>query len=216
MGEFYSRYISQYCERAGDGLLSEPFNTLSSLAFFVSAHFVYRLLKTHAIKSFSYRILFILLVLIGIGSVLWHSFRNPIALVLDAIPVYVFFFTIVFLLLKRLTKSKIKTSVILACFFVILVLATNFFPTFLNGTIRHFINGIAILGLLIWLYKKYKDLNRDLLITFLLYILAIILRSIDNSVCPIFPAGTHFLWHILNASVAYFAIRGLMSIDSSR
>lgn len=213
MESFYSRFITQYCERAGNGLLSEPFNLLSSLAIFVSTYFVYILLKKHSIKSFHYWFLFILLVLVGIGSLLWHSFRNPIALALDAIPIYIFFFTFLYLLLARLTKSKLKVLVLLIGFFAIQVLASNFFPTFLNGTIHHVINGTFSLCLLVWLYQRFKNLNRYLLSAFLLYVLAIIFRSIDNSICSIFPIGTHFLWHILNATAAYFAIRALLKIN---
>jgi len=215
MGDFYSRLITQYCERSGNGFLSEPFNTLSSFAIIASAYFIYRLLKKHQIKSFNYWFLFTMLLLAGIGSVLWHSFRNPIALAIDAIPVYTFFFTFLYLLLARLTKSKIRTVILLVGFFAVQVLATIVFPTFLNGTIRHFVNGIFVLGLLVWLHNRYKNLNRDLLTAFLLYILAIIFRSIDNSACSIFPVGTHFLWHILNATASYFVIRGLIRINSS-
>lgn len=214
MENLNSRLITQYCERAGNGFLSEPFNVISSLAILVSAYFIYRFLKKQAIKSFRYWFLFALLVLVGFGSILWHGFRHPLVLAIDTIPIYTFFFTYLYLLLKRLTKSTIRVLILLISFFVVQVLASYFFPTFLNGTIRHVINGTFSLGLVIWVYQKYKNLNRDLLIAFLLYVLAIIFRSIDNSVCSVFPIGTHFLWHISNAAAVYFAIRALFKINS--
>lgn len=216
MENFYSRSITEYCERVGNEFYSEPFNALSNIAFFVSVFFIYKLFKNHAIKSFGYWFLFALLVLGGIGSLSWHSFRNPLTLFLDAVPIFIFFLTFVYLLLVRLTQSRSIALVLLVGFFMIQVLASYAFPTFLNGSIRHFVNGIAFLGIVVWLYKKYDNLNRHLLVAFLLYILAIIFRSIDNSVCSIIPVGTHFMWHILNATAAYFAIRGLISIDSSK
>ena len=35
-------------------------------------------------------------------------------------------------------------------------------------------------------------------------------RSIDLSVCPYFPVGTHFLWHILNGGVVYLVMHVLI------
>lgn len=215
MENFYWRYISQYCERAGAGFFSEPFNVISSLAILVSAYFIYKFLKKQAIKSFRYWFLFLLLVIVGFGSILWHSFRHPLVLALDAIPIYIFFFTFLYLLLKRLTESTIGALVLLISFFVVQVLASYFFPDFINGTVRHVIFATFSLSLIIWVYRKFKNLNRHLLAAFLLYVLAIIFRLIDNSVCSIFPIGTHFLWHILNAAVAYFAIRALLKINST-
>ena len=215
MENFYSRWITEYCERIGNEFYSEPFNALSNIAFFVSAFFIYKLLKKHAIKSFGYWFLFTLLVLGSIGSLLWHSFRNPLTLSLDAVPIFIFFFTFVYLLLEQLTRSKRKALILLVSFFILQVLASYVFPTFLNGSIRHVVNGIAFLGIVVWLYKKYANFSRHLPVAFLLYILAILLRSIDNSVCSIFPVGTHFMWHVLNAAAAYFAIRALLKINSS-
>ena len=36
--------------------------------------------------------------------------------------------------------------------------------------------------------------------------LSLVFRTIDNAVCPWFPLGTHFMWHILNATVLYLLL----------
>jgi hypothetical protein len=41
----------------------------------------------------------------------------------------------------------------------------------------------------------------------LIFSLSLFFRSIDGAVCPAWPAGTHFLWHILNALVLGVLIR---------
>jgi hypothetical protein len=35
---------------------------------------------------------------------------------------------------------------------------------------------------------------------------SIILRSLDQVLCPVWPIGTHFLWHCLNAAMLGFMI----------
>ena len=213
MNDIYLRLATEYCERVGDEFYSEPVNAISNIAFFVSAFFVYRLLKKNNIKHFSYWFLFALLLLVGTGSLLYHTFRNPFTLALDAIPIYIFFLTFIYVLLERLTKSRSIAAFLLAGFFVVQILASYTFPTFLSGSIRHVVNGITFFGLIFWLHKKYARLDPYVIAAFFVYILAIVFRSIDNSICSMVPIGTHFLWHIFNATAVYFAIRALLNID---
>ena len=35
-------------------------------------------------------------------------------------------------------------------------------------------------------------------------------RIIDQAICPVFPLGTHFLWHVLNATVLFLLIRAVI------
>ncbi|WP_299134044.1 hypothetical protein [uncultured Amaricoccus sp.] len=31
--------------------------------------------------------------------------------------------------------------------------------------------------------------------------LSLVFRSVDQLVCPVFPVGTHFFWHMLNGAM---------------
>jgi hypothetical protein len=35
----------------------------------------------------------------------------------------------------------------------------------------------------------------------ILFIVSLSARTVDNLVCPVWPLGTHFLWHLLNAEL---------------
>jgi hypothetical protein len=35
-------------------------------------------------------------------------------------------------------------------------------------------------------------------------------RAIDREVCDLFPVGTHFLWHMLNATLLYILLKQLV------
>jgi len=213
MDDLYSRSVTYYCERTDIRFYSEPLNALSNISFFISAILVYRLLKKKNANAYYYRFLPYLLLFIGTGSLLWHSFRNPFTLVLDAIPIWIFFLLIVFILIYKLAGSKNTATIILTSYFFLQVLTSYAFPDFFNGSIRHVVNGVAFVGIIAWVYKKYAHVSGNLIAAFLLYILAIVFRSIDNAVCAYLTVGTHFLWHILNAIAAYLAIKVLLDID---
>jgi len=41
-------------------------------------------------------------------------------------------------------------------------------------------------------------------------LVSIFFRTIDNAVCPYFPVGSHFFWHLLNPVVLYLSARALL------
>jgi len=45
---------------------------------------------------------------------------------------------------------------------------------------------------------------------------AVFFRIIDMDLCGIFPIGTHFLWHILNASVLFILLKALILCSFNR
>jgi hypothetical protein len=47
------------------------------------------------------------------------------------------------------------------------------------------------------------------------FVIALTFRTLDDAICPMFPVGTHFLWHLLNAVAIYYAARALLLYRSS-
>ncbi len=214
MSDLYSRSTIEYCERVGNYFYSEPINAVSNLAFYLVAFLIFKFYKQNKVTSRSYWALFVLSLLIGTGSLLWHTLRTPITHAMDAIPIWIFFIIFIYLLLQKLSNSR-KIAIALLAIFVLLQVAISFlFPEILNGSIRHFANGITFGLIAVWFYKKYLYISKNLLFAFSLYISAIILRTIDASVCPYFPIGTHFLWHLFNALALLFAVKLLVEIDN--
>jgi len=41
------------------------------------------------------------------------------------------------------------------------------------------------------------------------FVASLLFRTLDEQICMIWPHGTHFLWHSLNAVVCYLTIRGM-------
>lgn len=212
MREFLLRIATEYCERTESSFLSEPINFFSNAAFLISAYFAYQLLKKYKIKERSYYILVLLLTLIGVGSALWHSFRDPYALLLDALPIFAFFLLFLYLLFRKLIGNGKKAFVLLIIFFLFQVVVSYLLPNFLNGSVRHLVNGVVFGMLAFILYRENKPIRKDMIIALSLYSLAIVFRSVDNSICSLLPIGTHFLWHIFNAIAAFYAMKLLVNV----
>ena len=46
--------------------------------------------------------------------------------------------------------------------------------------------------------------------------IALVFRTLDQEVCPVFPIGTHFLWHSLTGLAAYLMMCCLILSRASR
>jgi hypothetical protein len=40
---------------------------------------------------------------------------------------------------------------------------------------------------------------------------SLFLRMVDREACALFPLGTHFMWHLLNAAVLYLLLRSAIA-----
>lgn len=199
-----------YCERTANSFFAEPINLVTNLAFFVSAIFTYKMLKTKNIKNSIYHLFPWPIFLIGLGSTSWHFYRSSITLLFDAIPIHIFLGLSLFLLLKKLVKSTNLTVGIIGIFILFQIFLTLNFPHLLNSSIRHIVNAILLFILILWTYKKFGKAALQLFFVFAVYVAGIIFRTIDIQVCPIFPLGTHFLWHLMVAWGAYLIVRFLV------
>lgn len=203
-----------YCERGlSTALWAEPINALTNLAFPIAGYFGYRLLKeTHPqLKHLRWMLSFI-----GLGSFIYHTWRTPYTLVLDAVPIYTFILTCLFFVLQRIRAHTKLNLLILTAFVGIQILLTVYVPRdFLNGSVRHLVNlgFISLLGYM--LINSYgKAIVRSILLVITVYAMAILFRSLDNQLCDLVPFGTHFLWHIFAAIGGYYAIKLLVDIES--
>ena len=216
MENLYARSVIEYCERIGNSFFAEPINFLSNAAFLFSAFFIFKLLKNHNEKSIGYWILFCFVLLIGLGSSLWHSFRTPFAHALDAVPIYLFLLVFLYLLLNKLTRSAKYSVLGIFSFVGLQIVVSVYFPAALNGSIRHIVNATVFFLLNLWIYKKSKQLNLNFIFAFLVYVVGILFRTIDNAVCSMFPLGTHFLWHMCTAGATYLVVKGLIRLESKK
>jgi hypothetical protein len=206
---------TEYCERAGSTAWNaEPVNAATNLALFISAYYIWQLLKEYKITDWKYRFLPISVFLIGTGSTLYHTFRSPASMLADTAPIYLFFLVYFFLFVKIFVKQVGRAAMVTILFATTLLLLTIYTPReLLNGSIRHFFNAGTLLGMFLVARHKFGPKAKLFLTVFLVYSLAIFFRTIEPAVCPFFPVGTHFTWHLLNGLAAYLAVKALLRIS---
>lgn len=199
-----------YCEKTRLIFAYEPLNALSSISFFITAYFIFRLLRKNKNKNLVIKLMFYLTILIGVGSTLWHASRNPFALLLDALPILILLTIILYSLISSLATPKLGKFLVVL--FVLIQVTIFLTParTLLNGTISHFISFLISIPIAIWVYKKDKTNIQFLMSGIFLYGLGILFRYIDLIICNLTPLGTHFLWHFFNSISILLIVRFLV------
>lgn len=205
-----------YCEQPIINGYLQPFNTISNLFFIMVAIFLYYFYKSNKIKDVKSKLFLYLIVLIGIGSFLWHLRENSITYFSDAIPVILFFIAYIYFLILHLIKSKrtriyviVIYSILITLLWIILRFAIKDSIIIMNEAYGYFLVLLSFIIILIYTYIKKRHIFRKIMVFFLLFLSAFVFRQIDLLVCPYFIFGTHFIWHFFTAIAAYFAVRFL-------
>ena len=204
--------IDLYCERTGEGLLSEPLNLLSNLAFIISGYLIIRKLNvaTPHQNASSARVLAWIIMSVGVGSGLFHSFANMWSQLCEVIPIGVLIITYLWLFLRNiggLDKSAAAGTLITFLLFSA-GCAAMADPSKANGGQFYFGTWIMLLCLCWFLFGRgYSKALRPMVAASLLFLLSIILRTLDLIICDHWPIGTHVFWHLLNAWVLYLVVQ---------
>lgn len=202
--------VDLYCERVDPGLWAEPVNASTNLAFFLAAWAIWSLARRVQTLSAGVWLLIVLLVTIGIGSSLFHTFATTWARVLDAVPILLFQLTYLWLYSREIIKMGFGYASVLLATFLVAAYIGRQFPHLLNGSLIYAPAFLVILGLGLYHYRAQKNERFVVLTAAGVFLAAIVFRSIDNAVCASFPIGTHFLWHLLIPVVLYLFMRGLL------
>ena len=201
----FFKSMDVYCERVDSTYWSEPVNAISNLGFVLVGLFLLTKLED---KSDKWSVYFILnLIVIGIGSFLFHTHANVWSLFADIIPIMVIVTTFFFYSFKNILKySGARSSVFTFGIIGLGVYLNTLKLSYFNGSEAYF-NVLA--GLLFFsfiLNKKDRVLSYKFVKATFVFVISLVFRSIDSSVCEAFPLGTHFLWHLNNSFLIYCLI----------
>lgn len=206
-------YIDSYCERVEPGLWSEPLNLVSNLAFIVGP--LVLALMAHQRKiplPQNCRWAGLLSILVGVASASFHSFSNRWAEMLDVGAILIFVLYAIHQWVLQIAKKSSTWLLGFLAFIAILTFSSiktlNQLP--LNGSQGYFgiMAGLLYLG---YLDKQRQQPQPYLFWASLIFPISLCLRSIDNSICTLFPWGTHFAWHLLNGIVLSLVTLSLAS-----
>src|SRR6266705_198942 len=82
--------VGYYCGRLGPGLLGEPLNSFSNLAFVLVALLAWQLWRPSSARDRWQLLLIALAAFIGIGSFIFHGHPTADTLPIDLVPIQVF------------------------------------------------------------------------------------------------------------------------------
>lgn len=206
--------IFAYCERGPDATFwAEPLNALSNAAFLIAAAIAFSAWRAKAPprRGAIELALTALVAVIGIGSFLFHTFATRWASVADVAPIGLFMIAYLGYALRRFVGFGWPATVGGLALFIATLYGAEMVRcgdgTCLNGSVGY-LPALAVLagigGLLSW---QGHPAGRAIAIGAAVFALSLTLRTIDRSFCPYTalvasrPLGTHFLWHLLNATL---------------
>jgi len=198
--------IDFYCERLAPGLWAEPVNAITNAAFVAAGIAAIAAIRRNGNNDPMATALAANAILIGIGSFLFHTFATGWARLADTLPIQLFILAYFGAALRRFAGLGRWWSALAAiAFFAASILFTSGARRVLGGALNwsemYLPALLAIFGIGGWLAQRGHPAGRTLIAAGGLFAVSVAFRSIDMTLCPTFPLGTHFLWHLLNAAV---------------
>lgn len=207
-----------YCERIDGSFWAEPLNAVTNGAFLVAALAAFWLWRRQGGRDAVTLVLIGLVFAIGIGSFLFHTTPNRWTLLADVVPIQLFAFGYFAFALRRfLGLSGVVTAVGTLAFFVLALglsaAGRAVLPAGMAGSAGYaaFLLGLIGMALAMARTPVLCDQRRLLALAAGAFAVSLTMRSIDGALCGSLPLGTHWLWHLLNASVLYLLLRAAVT-----
>jgi len=208
-------HIDLYCERTDPGLWAEPLNALSNIGFLIAAALLWRRASLTRGSHMDY-VLALLIALIGVCSGLFHVFGTVWGMWLDVGGISLF---ILFYLQQYLRRLALWPRWACALGLIAFLLLSQGFERIgglgLNGSETYLPPCATLIVLALWSRRHTPAATRWLWMAAGSFLISLTLRTLDMALCASWPAGLHFGWHLLNACVLYFCVRGLMAKSPS-
>lgn len=205
------RAIDHYCERTSPDLDAELVNAFTNGAFLVGAIVAWRLQASRPgdRAGFLIRALIVAMAVVGLGSFLFHTVGTRWAEWGDVIPILVFMLLYLWFVLTHLFAWPASWKVPALAVFCI---ATFSLEAWVPGDVLWggalFVPTIlTFIAIGVMLKRKDHPAANAMIAAIAMFFLAFTARSSDMPVCASFPLGTHFLWHLLNATLLYLLVR---------
>jgi hypothetical protein len=203
----WSTPIYLYCERTDASFWAEPANALTNAAFLFAAAAAFVLWRRKGARDWPVLALIVVVFAVGLGSFAFHTVATRGAMLADVIPIAVFIYGYLLLALRRFVRVRFVAAlaIVIAYAAGAQALAAQAPLRVLSGSAGYLPALAALIA--VALTAREPQVRRSLGLAALVFAISLALRTADLAVCPAFPLGTHFAWHILNAAVLYVLLR---------
>jgi hypothetical protein len=199
--------VDFYCERTSASLLAEPLNAISNLAFIVAGWFAWREFQQRQTPDYDPLLAAIvaMIPIVGVGSLLFHTFATQWASWADVIPILIFMLLYLWLAMRRYFgwPRWLTAAAVLAFLLSTLYLEARVPGQVLWGGAMYLPTLAVCVAIVLAPVNWDKDARRIVAAAVAVFILSFTFRTLDAPMCARLPIGTHFLWHICNATVLY-------------
>ena len=226
--------IFAYCERGFDpGFWAEPLNAISNAAFMIAALAGLMLWQRHR-HDFSGEprrsrvelALVVLVAVIGTGSFLFHTYATRWAIVTDVVPITIFMVVYLGYVMRRFMGAGWIVSLGTVALFMVAMreadmLRCGVLPC-LNGSVGYLPALAVLIGLGGWMWLTRHPAGPYIFGGGLLFAMSLTFRTLDRTLCPqtaLFAGrvlGTHFVWHMLNATLLYLLLNAAIRFGGIR
>ncbi|WP_309664366.1 ceramidase domain-containing protein [Tabrizicola sp.] len=190
--------MDAYCERTSAAYWAEPVNALTNLAFVLVALLMWRRSAGLPVA----RGLSMVLGIIGVGSFLFHTHANRATAILDVAPILGFILIYVFAATRDFLGLRAwwPWAAVIA-FFPYAALTVPVFASLLpiGSSAGYAPIPVLILAYALALRHRAPATAKGMALGAVILVVSLIFRTLDGPLCPIWPLGTHFMWHLLNA-----------------
>jgi hypothetical protein len=215
------RFGPQYCETPATitGIFPvEPANAISSGVIVLFGIAALMLVVQRSPRAIELYAACALLMINGVGSILWHGLRTRWSLTLDWVPAVVFVLLVAVIWARRVGPwwqvGVIGGALLLA------PVAVQFLDLGSRWPLRFGTMVFVIVALALWLIARSFAVSRRAGLTgaaaLLSAIAALTFRSIDAAACESIGMGSHFLWHIFLSAGAFLCLLTILTIDATR
>ncbi len=194
--------IDGYCERLSPDYWAEPINAVTNAAFIVAAFIMWRRVRGQGMPLAV--ALVVILAAIGVGSYLFHTHAQVWAALADVAPILLYILVYIYAINRDVWQMRQLYAGIVTAMFVPYAAATV--PIFqlvpgLGGSAAYAPVPLLILIYAFLLRRRFPETAAGLASGAAILIASITFRALDAPICVQFETGTHFMWHILNATM---------------
>ncbi|WP_114967164.1 ceramidase domain-containing protein [Alkalilacustris brevis] len=200
----WTQQVIAYCERGDFGFWAEPVNAVTNAAFLAAAAVMAWRLRGLQGMALAWAMVAVLAA-IGGGSFLWHTHAARWAGLMDVLPILLFILLYVFAATRDFLGLRWYWAVLAVLLFLPYAAAVS-------AGLGRLVPGLgangayASVALLIVIYAlalrpRHPETALGLLTGAAILAVSLGFRMLDGPVCDVFPLGTHFMWHLLNAAM---------------